>query len=171
MEPFSPLVAAAAFPQETPLVTGDPPTGTKPVPSPNYTNTKDPNVKIGKHGLRITKQDFENANKNGYAWENLDAYADWLGGWAKKLPVQKATYPYHRTYPQGKIGAGDIALLEAKDDPQVNAILQRNIAGKNEIPLYGAEDSDYLRAMINTVRPNPDMASYYAAKAKAIPQK
>lgn len=153
---FAPIAGLGVQPTPQPTqplgLTGGTSIGVQPV-STNYTNTPDPNVKIGKHGLRITKDDFENANKNGYAWKNLDAYADWLGGWAKKLPVVKAEHPYYRTYPSGQISAGDMALLEARDDPKVNAILQRNIAGKNEIPQYGENDSDYLKAIIKGSKP------------------
>lgn len=116
--------------------------------SVNYSDTKDPNVKIGKYGVKITKDDLDYANSHGYAWQNLDAYADYLGGWAHKLPVYKQSHPYYRTYPTGQISAADMALLEARDDPKVNAILQRNIAGQGEIPQYGEGDSDYLKALI-----------------------
>lgn len=114
----------------------------------NYTDTADPNVKIGKYGVKITKADLDYANSHGYAWNNLDSYADYLGGWAHKLPVFKKEYPYYRTYPNGQISAGDMALLEAHDDPKINSILQRNIAGDGQIPQYGTDDSDVLKAYI-----------------------
>lgn len=114
----------------------------------NYTDTSDPNVKIGKYGVKITKSDLDYANSHGYAWQNLDSYADYLGGWAHKLPQFKKEYPYYRTYPSGQISAADMALLEAHDDPKLNDVLKRNIAGSGEIPQYGAEDSDVLKAYL-----------------------
>lgn len=157
MNPFSVIppigVRPVAIPAKPLGLVGTPAIGIVPpnAKSPNYTDTQDPNVKIGKHGVKITQEDFENANKNGYAWKDLNAYADWLGGWAKKLPTFKKDYPYYRTYPNGKLSATDMALLEAKDDPKINAILQRNIAGEGQIPQYGENDSDYLKSAVKTL--------------------
>src|ERR1700761_1440311 len=107
--------------------------------APTYTKTNDPNVMIGRYGVKITKDDLDQANKNGMAWQDLPAFADWLGGWAKKMPDFGNVSPYYRTYPQGKINGGDVALLMSKNDPQINTILQRNIAKPGEVPMFGAE--------------------------------
>lgn len=122
-----------------------------PSTSPNYKKTDDPNVVIGKHGVKITKADMDKANKSGMAWMSFDSYADWYGGWAKKVPDQN-THPYYRTYPSGKIDAGDMELLMAKDDPAINDILKRNLVGAGEVPLFGENDSDMLRVKLNELK-------------------
>lgn len=122
-----------------------------PKKTPNYTNTKDPNVKIGKHGVIITKQDFEQANSHGYAWKDLEAYADYVGGWAHPSPDIKPVSPYYRSYGGGpNINGGDIAILQARynDNPQIQQILQRNIAKPGEVPMYGPSDADAIQQLI-----------------------
>lgn len=117
-------------------------------PSPNFTYTKDPNVNVGKYGVKITREDMAKANKNGMAWGDFNEFSHWLGGFAHNAPDYENVSPYYRTYPGGKINGADIAVLKAKGDPQVNAILNRNIAGPGEVPMFGAEDSDALNQLI-----------------------
>ena len=120
--------------------------------NPNYTATNDPDVVIGKHGAVITKKDFEQANKNGYAWKDFPAYADYVGGWARELPKQSTPPPpYYRTYGgTPNIPTADIEILKAKyaNDPKVSQILNRNIAKDGEVPLYGVSDADIIRDLI-----------------------
>lgn len=120
-------------------------------PNKNYTDTKDPNVKMGKHGVPITRAEFEHANANGYAWKDFDAYADYTGAWAKPITNQ-TTHPYYRTYGgTPNIPGSDVAILQAKyaEDPTVQKILNRNIARPDEVPMYGPDDADAIRALIN----------------------
>jgi hypothetical protein len=128
--------------------------------NPNYKRTADPNVFIGRHGIRITKKDMDDANKNGMAWTTMENFADWLGSWGKKVPDFKNLSPVYRTYPEGKIDGGDIAILMAKDDPSINKILARNIAKQGEAPMFGAEDSDSLRALIAANKSEPTNVDY-----------
>lgn len=137
--------------------------------SPRYTKTKDPNTMIGRYGVKITKDDMDNANKNGMAWNNLDSFADWLGGWAHQVPDFKSVAPYYRTYPTGKIDGGDVALLMAKNDPSINKILQRNIAQDGDVPMFGADDSDLLKKIIQKQRQGTTDEQYMAL-AKATPK-
>ncbi len=120
--------------------------------SPNYTPTPDPKVVIGKHGATITYDDFVNANKNGYAWKDFPAYADYVGGWAKPLPKESVPPPpYYRHYPAGpNIPTAAIELLKARyaDDPKVGQLLQRNAAKPGEVPMYGPDDGDVIKALI-----------------------
>ncbi len=119
--------------------------------SQNYTKTKDPNVVIGKHGVPITRADFEHANKNGYSWKDFDAYADYVGGWAKPITNPTPVSPYYRAYgQQTNIPGADIAILQAKyaDDPTVSKILNSNIAKPGEVPMYGATDADTIRQLV-----------------------
>lgn len=119
--------------------------------SPNYTPTPDPKVVIGKYGVPITEGDFINANKNGYAWKDFPAYADYVGGWARPIKNPTPISPYYRSYGGApNINGGDIAILQSKyaDMPHVQQILQRNIAPIGQIPMYSPEDSDAIRQMI-----------------------
>lgn len=116
-------------------------------PSPNFTYTKDPNVMIGKYGLKITPADMQNANDNGMDWKDLSEFAHWYGG--NKKPVDyDSVSPYYRTYPNGNIQGKDIAVLKAQGDPKIDEILNRNIAKPGEVPMYGPEDSDMIKALI-----------------------
>lgn len=116
---------------------------------PNFSLTKDPNVVIGKNGVPITRAEFEYANKNGYAWNDFNAYADYVGNWAKPITKPLAVSPYYRQYGNNqKISGGDVAILAAKD-PNVAKILSRTISAKGEVPQLSAEDGDLIRAMIN----------------------
>lgn len=120
--------------------------------SPNYKPTKDPNVVIGKHGAPITYDEFVKANKNGYAWKDFPAYADYVGGWARPTPAQTTPPPpYYRAYgQQTNIPSGDVAILQARyaDDPKISQILQNNIAKEGEVPMFGVGDSDVIRQLI-----------------------
>lgn len=114
-------------------------------PSPNFRFTKDPNVNIGKYGQPITKQDMDKANNLGMTWGNFNEFSHWFGG--SRDPFAGVS-PVYRTYPNGQIKGGDIALLKSKEDPQIDAILSRNIAKPGEVPLFGPEDSDLLKNLI-----------------------
>lgn len=120
--------------------------------SPNFTPTKDPNVVIGKYGAPITYDEFVKANKNGYAWKDFSAYADYVGGWARpNKPLAPPPPPYYRAYGGGEnINSGDVAILQTRyaDEPMVQQILQRNIAKTGEIPMFGADDADAIKALI-----------------------
>lgn len=121
-------------------------------PSPNFSYTKDPNVNIGKYGQPITKQDMDKANKLGMTWGNFNEFSHWFGG--SRDPFAGVS-PVYRTYPNGQIKGGDIALLRAKQDPQIDAILSRNIAKPGEVPLFGPEDSDLLNKLIAAQKSPP----------------
>lgn len=126
----------------------------------NFTTTKDPNVVIGKLGARITMDDFKHANANGYAWKDFPAYADWVGSWARGGGNTMPISPYYRAYGgTPNISGGDVAILAAKNNPQINTILQRNIAKAGEVPMYGPEDADAIRALVQHER-NAALASY-----------
>ncbi len=106
---------------------------------------------MGKYGVPITQQEFEQANKNGYAWKDLDAYADYVGGWAHPDTNQQPVSPYYRTYGGGpNINGGDVAILQARyaNVPQVQQALNRNVAKPGEVPLFGPQDADLIRALI-----------------------
>lgn len=127
---------------------------------PNFTPTKDPNVVIGKLGARITMDGFKHANANGYAWNDFPAYADWMGSWARPITTPMPISPYYRAYGgTPNISGGDIAILAAKNNPQINTILQRNIAKDGDVPMYGPEDADAIRALIQHER-NAALASH-----------
>lgn len=123
-------------------------------PGKNYYATSDPNVVIGKKGARITMDDFKHANANGYAWKDFDAYADYVGNWAKPLPPneqQTTQTPFYRVYGgQPNLNAMDIQLLKMKyqDDPKVSAILNRNIAPAGEVHQYASDDADIIKGLI-----------------------
>lgn len=116
----------------------------------NYKLTKDPNVVIGKKGVIITRSDFENANKNGYAWKDFEAYADYVGSWARPVKNPIPISPIYRAYGQRQnINGIDVAMLAAKDNPAINTILTRNIAKTGETPMYSAQDADAIRTLVN----------------------
>lgn len=62
---------------------------------PNFTKTNDPNVYMGKFGVPITRQQYQQAIQdptNGAKFQTFEKYADWVGGWArpkKPLPQEK----------------------------------------------------------------------------------
>lgn len=114
-------------------------------PSPNFTYTRDPNVNIGKYGQPITKQDMDKANRLGMSWGNFNEFSHWFGG--SRDPFDNVSLVY-RTYPNGQIKGGDIALLKAKQDPKIDEIISRNIAKPGEVPMFGPEDSDLLKKLI-----------------------
>ncbi len=115
----------------------------------NFTKTADPKVVIGKYGVPITFDEFEHANKNGYAWRTFDDYADYVGGWAKPIKDPIPIAPYYRAYGQKEpISGGDIAILLAKDDPNIRKAMSRNIAKEGEIPMFGPADADLIRGLI-----------------------
>lgn len=116
-------------------------------PSPNFTYTKDPGVNIGRYGVRITKDDMANANQRGMDWNNFNEFSHWYGASHKPVDFGSVS-PYYRTYPNGKINGGDIAILKGKDDPKIDEILSRNIAKPGEVPMFGPEDSDLLKKLI-----------------------
>lgn len=128
---FSPKVDAAS------IVTG-----------PNFVPTKDPNVVIGKNGVMITRAQFDQNQKTDMPFTSFEHYADWVGGWAHNQRPIPQIHPYYRTYPAGKISGGDIYQLYRKNDPQINAILERQVQKPGEPPLFGTEDSDTLRQLI-----------------------
>lgn len=120
---------------------------------PNYTPTKDPNVVMGKHGVPITMDDFKHANANGYGWVDFPSYAHYVGGWAKPITNPIPVHPVYRVYGgTPNISGGDVAILAAKDNPQINTILQRNIAKEGEVPMYSAQDADTIRTLIQGER-------------------
>lgn len=129
-------------------------------PGKNYTPTSDPNVVIGKHGARITRADFEHANKNGYAWKDFDAYADYTGSWAH--PIAETQYaPMYRAYGQKEpINGIDVRILAAKNDPKINAILARNIAKPGEVPMFGPDDSDTIKMLIAAEKVNSQNSNH-----------
>lgn len=119
--------------------------------SPNYTKTADPKVVIGKFGAPITYDEFVQANKNGYAWNTFEDYADYVGGWARPIKDPVPLQPYYRVYAsKDNIPTGDIELLRAKysDEPKVQQILARNVAPKGEVAMFGVDDGDVIRALI-----------------------
>lgn len=121
-------------------------------PDKNYYATSDPNVVMGKQGARITMDDFKHANANGYAWKDFDAYADYVGGWAKPVTQPEVPQPYYRVYGgQQNLNPMDIQLLKMKyqSDPKVSAILNRNIAPQGEIHQYSAPDADIIKGLID----------------------
>lgn len=158
----------------------DPKKKTTSAPSPNFTTTKDPNVRMGKYGVPITQAQFEFANKNGYAWKDLDAYADYVGSWAHPVTNRDEipTHPYYRAYGgQPNINGVDVQILAAKNDPKINIILNRNIAGKGEVPMFASDDADTIRKLIANERaisgatqstPAPTNADMAAAVANVI---
>lgn len=122
-------------------------------PIPNFTPTKDPNVMMGKYGVPITRAQFEHANNNGYAWKDLNSYADYVGGWAKPINNPISISPYYRSYGgQPNINGTDVAILASKNDPKINEIITRNIAPVGQVPMYGSEDADTLRKLIANER-------------------
>jgi hypothetical protein len=129
----------------------------------NYSATDDPNVYLGKNGVKITRQEFNNANKNGFAWNSFEDYADYVGGWAHNGSDFNIS-PYYRTYGGNNISGADIALLHAQNDPAINQILQRNIARPGEVPMYSQDDSDAINKLIaRNKQANPQQ--YLAYKA------
>lgn len=139
----------------------EPTSGATPV-SPNFTPTKDPNVVMGKYGVPITKEQFEFANKNGYAWKDFPAYADYVGGWARPISNPVSIHPYYRTYGgTPNISGGDIAILQAKygDHPEIKKILTRNIAPNGETPMFGAADADIINSLILKEKNQAQMSS------------
>ena len=118
------------------------------VTGPNYTPTKDPNVVIGKNGFVITRAQYDQNQKSDMPFTSFEHYADWIGGWAHPVKPVPHISPYYRTYPAGKISGGDILQLYRKNDPQINAILDRQVQNPGDVPLYGPEDSDTIRALI-----------------------
>ena len=116
---------------------------------PNFTLTKNPDVVMGKHGVPITRAEFEHANKNGYAWKDFNAYANYVGGWAKNIKPIIPVSPYYRQYGNGdKINGGDVAMLASKE-PLVQKILSRTISKKGEVPQLSPEDGDLIKGLIN----------------------
>jgi hypothetical protein len=120
----------------------------KSAPSKNYKATSDPNVYLGRNGVKITRDEFNNANKNGYTWSSFEDYADYVGGWAHNPKDLPQIQPYYRTYPNGTITGGQMAKLILSNDRSINSILKRNIAPAGEIPMFGAEDSDVLKGVL-----------------------
>jgi hypothetical protein len=138
-------------------------------PIKNFTETSDPNVVIGRHGARITRQDFETANKNGYAWKDFPAYADYIGSWAHPITEPTQFHPIYRAYAQKEpISGADIALLSAKNDPSINAMIKRNIAPQGQVPMFGSQDADNIKALIASEKVtainsnHPDVGIYNA---------
>lgn len=123
--------------------------------SDNYTTTDDPDVVIGKYGVPITKAEFEHANANGYAWKDLHAYADYVGGFAHPITNPVPIHPYYRHYGNGQnISGADVAIIQAKynNDPKVQAILQRNIAKPEEVPMFSPQDGDIIKQLATKER-------------------
>lgn len=134
--------------------------------TPNYTLTKDPNVVIGKYGVPITKDQFIHANKNGYGWTDFDSYANYVGGWAKPIDNPIPISPYYRTYGgTPNINGVDVAILAAKNDPNINKLIQSNIAPAGQTPMYGAETADTIRKLIA----NEKTQSGYTAPTQPMP--
>jgi hypothetical protein len=134
-------------------------------PSPNFSYTKDPNVNIGKYGVKITKDDMAAANKNGMGWNDFNEFSHWLGGFAHNPVDYDSVSPYYRTYPNGNINGADIAVLKAKGDPKIDAIIARNIASPGEVPMFGPEDSDMLKKLIS-VQNSPSTGVDYTQLVK-----
>lgn len=68
-----------------------------------------------------------------------------IGNWGNDFTN---TPPRYRLYPHGDIGDTEMTYLRSVNDPNLNIILNRNIAKQGEMPLYGAEDSDVIKAML-----------------------
>jgi hypothetical protein len=145
---------------------------TKKSETPNYKATNDPDVFIGKYGAKITKSAFDKAQndpKNKMKFTDFDAYADWVGSWARPVhdisdkDLEKPKY--YRTYSAGyNIPETDITYLLSKGDETkkvVNDILKRVIKKDNQIPMFGNQDADQLMSLIK----------YYKLLDKTMSQK
>lgn len=147
----SPLANAGIVPPGNAAAIIDDPKKPKkagPTPDPiNHTPTADPNVFIGKNGARITMDQFKANQAGQMPFTDFHQYANWIGGWDSPHP-QPAIHPYYRTYPQGKVSGMDVFNLYQQKDPKINAILDRNIAKPGEVPMYGPDDADMIKALI-----------------------
>lgn len=118
--------------------------------STNYTATKDPNTFKGKYGADITMDGFNESNKNGMAWSDFNTYANWVGSWAHKPKEIIPEQPYYRTTSAGNIPGSEVQLVASKygNDPYLSQILKRNIAPKGQVPMFGNDDADAIRAYV-----------------------
>jgi hypothetical protein len=113
---------------------------------------KDPTPPIKlKNGQLLTVDQFNTSAKNGMPFTSMNTMADYINGWARKLPPDLKFSPYYRTYGGQNIPGGDMAILHAKyyNNPQVMQILQRNIAKPGEVPMYSPEDSDVIKKLLS----------------------
>jgi hypothetical protein len=78
----------------------------RPANGPNYTKTENPDVYLGKYGIPIKRQEFDQSKKNNMDFSTFEDYADWVGGWAKK-PGQAA--PAYEPVDKSNIGISDKA--------------------------------------------------------------
>ncbi len=119
-----------------------------PPTQPNYFPTKDPNVVIGRNGVTITKQQYDENQKSDLQFDSFHHYADWVGGWAhQNRPIPKIS-KYYRTYAGDNIPGGDILQLYLKHDPTIDKILDRNVAKPGEVPQFAPQDADAIRMLI-----------------------
>jgi len=112
-------------------------------------------------GNVVTTAEWKKAAANGLPFKSLQDYADYVEQWAKPVAEIQPVQSYVRGASGPNINGTDIEALKAQNDPTVNAILGRNIAPQGQVPQYGADDTDAIRAMIAKQVLSP-------AKSKAI---
>lgn len=121
---------------------------------PNYTPTKDPNVVIGRNGVTITKQQFEENQKSNMPFISFAHYADWIGGWAHQNRPIPTISKYYRTYAGDNIPGSEILQLYLKHDPQIDKILDRSATKPGEVPQFAPQDADIIRQLV--AKNNPE---------------
>jgi hypothetical protein len=99
-------------------------------------------------GNVVTTAEWKKAASNGLPFKSLQDYANYLDGWAKPVAPIQPVQSYVRGATGPNINGTDIEALKAQNDPSVNAILNRNIAPQGQVPQYGADDTDAIKAMI-----------------------
>lgn len=95
-----------------------------------------------------------NSKKDKFMVEKADGS---IGQWGNDLKDGN-TSAYYRTYSGDKIQGEDVSILQSKykDDPQVMKLLKRNIAKPGEVPMFGNDDADVIKRLIQQeTNPSP----------------
>lgn len=112
---------------------------------------------ILKDGTPLTRDMFETSAKNGMPFTDMKSMADWMNGWVQKNKDMPPVHPYYRTYPNGKISGADILMIrnKFKDSPEVHKLINSAMGADDEVPMYGPDQSDQLRKLIDATRNDP----------------
>ncbi len=116
-----------------------------------------------RNGQPLTKEMFDAyGDKGGMPFTSMQTMADWMNTWVNPKTKGPTFAPYYRAYGQSsKIPGSDLMMLyeKHKDNPQVMKIINSTMnTPEGEVPMYGADDADNIRKLVDAMYKDPAYA-------------